>query len=96
MCRKKSNSSELVAAVEGSVFWKCSRPKKAALQKKYVYTAEYCFSEKSALILKNFQNVAFLKKLILYRSRYLLWKSSSFLDIFILNSSPGKNSCSKK
>ena len=28
--------------------------------------------------------------------KYLLWKSSSFLDIFIQNSSSEKNNCSEK
>ena len=42
---QKSSFSEKVAAMEGSVFWKSSS-KKAVLQKKWVYTAEYCFSEK--------------------------------------------------
>ena len=42
----KSSSSEKVAAVEGRVFWKSSRSKKAALEK--VDNTEYCFSKKSA------------------------------------------------
>ena len=44
----KSSSSEKVAAIEGSIFWKGSPSKKAVLQDKEVYTAVYCFSEKLA------------------------------------------------
>ena len=75
----KNSSSEKVAAIEGRIFWKSDRCEKAALQKKYVM--------RNITFLKNylFLKCSFSEKVDSVQ-KYLLWKSSSFLDIFILNS----------
>ena len=70
---EKYSSPEKVAAVEGIAFWKSSRSKTAALQKKKVI--------RNIAFLKN---QLFPKGWCC--AELLLWKRS-FLDIFILNSS---------
>ena len=86
---QKSSSSEEVAAIEGSVFWKSTSFKKKALQKK-ADNAEIDF-------LKNqfFPKCSFSENFDAVQ-KYLLWQSSSFLDIFTLNSSSEKSSFSEK
>ena len=90
MCRKKSSSSGKVAAIEGSVFWKSTCSEKTALQKK-ADNAEIDFLKNQVF----FPKCSFSEKVDAV-GKDLLWKSSSFLDIFILNSSSVKNSCSGK
>ena len=79
----KSSYSEKVAAMEDNVFWKSGHSEKVALQKKWVV--------RNIVFIKNgfFPKCCFSETVDAVQ-KYLLRKSSSSLDIFILSNPSAK------